>query len=68
MTDGCSIHLVRDVAPNKRMFCISFRLPEAVAFRKKVHGLINGNPSTAPWKELPDVAVTEGSPCKKQRI
>ena len=27
-----TIRLVRDVAPNKRMLCITFRVPESVAF------------------------------------
>lgn len=32
------IHPVRDVAPHKRMFCASFRLPAEVAFRRPEGG------------------------------
>ncbi|KAM5129200.1 tRNA (guanine(37)-N(1))-methyltransferase [Mantella aurantiaca] len=33
--ESCSIHLVRNVAPNKEMMCISFKLPATVLFANK---------------------------------
>ena len=31
-TPDLSLHLVRSVAPNKDMYCLSFRLPASVLF------------------------------------
>lgn len=31
----CFVREVRDVAPKKRMFCATFRVPREVAFRKR---------------------------------
>ncbi|KAE8586973.1 hypothetical protein XENTR_v10021824 [Xenopus tropicalis] len=32
--EDCSMHLVRNVAPNKEMVCISFKLPSSVLFQR----------------------------------
>ncbi|XP_057967990.1 tRNA (guanine(37)-N1)-methyltransferase 2 isoform X3 [Malania oleifera] len=34
-------HRVRDVAPNKAMYCLSFRLPEKSCFRDSVNGIFH---------------------------
>ena len=33
-----AVHMVRDVAPNKIMLCLSFRVPPAVAFNGRTAG------------------------------
>jgi len=35
LTDSATFHLVRSVAPGKDMYCISFRLPQVVAFARQ---------------------------------
>ena len=37
------IHIVRNVAPNKNMLCLTFRVPENIAFQTKSALESNGN-------------------------
>ncbi|KAM4690795.1 tRNA (guanine(37)-N(1))-methyltransferase [Rhinophrynus dorsalis] len=42
--ENCSTHLVRNVAPNKEMLCISFELPASVIFQN--HSDTSGEPAS----------------------
>jgi hypothetical protein len=65
-----SIHTVRDVAPNKLMLCVTFRVPKAVAFAGRQLGEEQQQQQQQQVMEQPAAAAvigaTEGSPAAKK--
>ena len=61
------IHTVRDVAPNKRMLCVSFQIPASIAFNRPPAAAMTQTAGSD--GAVPDVQSSdrEEGPSKRQR-
>ena len=60
------IHTVRDVAPNKRMLCISFRLPSRIAYASdEANGRLNDERQEHTAEVLLQTQDDENRPAKR---